>query len=339
MNIRHASVIVFYDKDGKVLLQERGSHSKLGEEWGFFGGKIEEGETPKQAIKREINEELNYDLKEFEFLGKFEYPPFKDWLITVEIFLAPLPPQKDLKVREGKSAKLFDIRKTNELKMVSGDHIVLKAVENYLIKNDKISYFDAILVLGELLKPDGSISDNLRKRLDKSVELINESCSHQIIVSGGYGFLAPYKPSITEAKAMKEYLVKIHGAPEDRILMEEESKDTIGNAYFVKSKYLEPNEWNKILIVTSDFHTERVKYVFRKVLGPQYLFDIVGVESDASDKELEMEKKIIGFIKKYLEDVEDGDNEAIKKLLFDRHPAYAKKPDMTKEQLLEMMKR
>jgi len=45
---------------GNLLLQERGSYSKVGEKHGYFGGNIERGEKPKDALIRELKEELNY---------------------------------------------------------------------------------------------------------------------------------------------------------------------------------------------------------------------------------------------------------------------------------------
>ena len=45
-------------KDGKVLCAQRGSGKMLSGYWEFPGGKIEEGETPQQALRREIGEEL-----------------------------------------------------------------------------------------------------------------------------------------------------------------------------------------------------------------------------------------------------------------------------------------
>ncbi|MGH7239243.1 MAG: NUDIX domain-containing protein, partial [Candidatus Saccharimonadales bacterium] len=38
----------------------------------FFGDRMEAGETPEQALVREIKEELNYDLRSYQFLGEYE---------------------------------------------------------------------------------------------------------------------------------------------------------------------------------------------------------------------------------------------------------------------------
>lgn len=40
--------------------------------WGFFGGHIEEGETPEQAVVREIKEELQIDIVP-EYFGRYEH--------------------------------------------------------------------------------------------------------------------------------------------------------------------------------------------------------------------------------------------------------------------------
>lgn len=45
-------------KDGKVLCAQRGPEGELPFKWEFPGGKIQSGETPRQALEREIDEEL-----------------------------------------------------------------------------------------------------------------------------------------------------------------------------------------------------------------------------------------------------------------------------------------
>ncbi len=57
--------VVFYTDGGEFVLQERGHFSKFGEEWSFFGGGVEAGESFEEAAKREIREELDHDLNTF----------------------------------------------------------------------------------------------------------------------------------------------------------------------------------------------------------------------------------------------------------------------------------
>jgi len=45
-------------KDGKVLVCQRTRHQTMPLKWEFPGGKIEEGEQPRDALRRELEEEL-----------------------------------------------------------------------------------------------------------------------------------------------------------------------------------------------------------------------------------------------------------------------------------------
>lgn len=50
-------------KDGKILVCQRTKHQVMPLKWEFPGGKIEEGEHPREALRRELEEELGIDAR------------------------------------------------------------------------------------------------------------------------------------------------------------------------------------------------------------------------------------------------------------------------------------
>ncbi|NLM53004.1 MAG: (deoxy)nucleoside triphosphate pyrophosphohydrolase [Firmicutes bacterium] len=61
---------VLENDEGKILVAKRKKGKKLGGFWEFPGGKIEEGETPEETLKRELREEMNVEIKVGEYLGE-----------------------------------------------------------------------------------------------------------------------------------------------------------------------------------------------------------------------------------------------------------------------------
>lgn len=69
-----AAVIVH---DGKVFATQRG-YGEFADGWEFPGGKVEAGETPEQALVREIREELEttVSVDSFVYQVEYDYPAF-----------------------------------------------------------------------------------------------------------------------------------------------------------------------------------------------------------------------------------------------------------------------
>ena len=139
MFVKNLSLVILFDRNGKILLQDRKSMSKHGEEWGYFGGKIDSGESPEEAIVREIKEELEFDLKDFKLFG--QYITYAKLLkngemaeVNQHIFLKliNLDDFDKMVLHEGDGMSWFSIEEAKKLNMAGLDPKVLDDFEVYL---------------------------------------------------------------------------------------------------------------------------------------------------------------------------------------------------------------
>ena len=63
-------------RDGQLLICQRGAHGAFPGKWEFPGGKVESGETPEAALRRELREELgiNAEIAEEVWRTVHQYP-------------------------------------------------------------------------------------------------------------------------------------------------------------------------------------------------------------------------------------------------------------------------
>ncbi len=138
------------------------------------------------------------------------------------------------------------------------------------LSNDNVSNADVIVVLGNKVNKDGSLSNRLKSRVEKAIELYNKNISKTIIVSGGID----KESKINEAICMKDYLVK-NGIPEQDIIVDEYGTDTYKTAENSKL-IMEKNNFKSVIVVSQYFHITRSKLAFRKV----GIKEVFGVCSD-----------------------------------------------------------
>ena len=75
-------------QDNMVLATQRG-YGDFKDKWEFPGGKIEVGESPEEAIVRDIKEELDADIVITGFLTTVEYD-YPEFHLTMDCFLSQL---------------------------------------------------------------------------------------------------------------------------------------------------------------------------------------------------------------------------------------------------------
>ena len=71
--IQIAQVLLF-DRDDRLVIYLRDDKADIPfpNHWDFFGGHLEPGETPEQALLREVKEELGIELREWQFFRSYE---------------------------------------------------------------------------------------------------------------------------------------------------------------------------------------------------------------------------------------------------------------------------
>jgi 8-oxo-dGTP diphosphatase len=110
---------VINDKEGRVLIAQRGSGMKFQGKWEFPGGKVEEGESLEAALQREIKEELGLDIELGEDLLSWMH--IYDFAEIDFIAFNAIVKGGDLKLLEHQDARWVELKKIADYDWVEAD--------------------------------------------------------------------------------------------------------------------------------------------------------------------------------------------------------------------------
>lgn len=98
-----AVITVCNDNGEKIIFATQRGYGEFKDGWEFPGGKVEPGETPQDALKREIMEELETEIKVGDLIEtiEYDYPTFH---LSMDCFWAEIV-KGDLVLREHEAAK------------------------------------------------------------------------------------------------------------------------------------------------------------------------------------------------------------------------------------------
>jgi 8-oxo-dGTP pyrophosphatase MutT (NUDIX family) len=131
MAVRDVSLFILYTAMGKILLQHRSKDApRLPNYWAFFGGGVEEGESPTRALEREVLEELSYQVQRPYFLMAQTIRDEQDEN-TKYVFIEKYEDQP-LQLGEGQAMGWFSLDETLGLKMIDHDRVVVEQIRDYL---------------------------------------------------------------------------------------------------------------------------------------------------------------------------------------------------------------
>ena len=98
-------------------------------------------------------------------------------------------------------------------------------------------FFNAIIVLANEMDSSGILNNESKSRAIKAVEMFKYTSSRYILACG---WNYRVDTDIKIADAFKKYMNKELGVSNDNILVEANSRDTVGDAYFTKVNFSNP---------------------------------------------------------------------------------------------------
>lgn len=127
-------VAAIIQKDSLILATQRG-YGEWKDWWEFPGGKMEPGETPEEALVREIREELDTEISVDKFLYTvdWDYPKFH---LTMHCFMSSLL-NEALHLNEHEAARWLDKDDIHSVNWLPADEILLPMILEELESTDK----------------------------------------------------------------------------------------------------------------------------------------------------------------------------------------------------------
>lgn len=195
-----------------------------------------------------------------------------------------------------------------------------------------------IVVLGGGIDLRGNLPQHVYQRLDEALKIYKTRLwtsqsdnDIKIVLSGKYSFLYRHqKPKFTEAHKMAQYLIK-NGVPKKELFLETKSKDSIGNAYYLKKNVFIPKKEKEATIITSHFHLQRVKFIFHKIFGENYKFKFIGIQEhlpkDQEDKIIIRQKELLLKTQDLLSKMKIGEHNFLKRKIYNLRYYREKRPE------------
>ena len=126
--IRVAAAVI---REGERIFATARGYGEFKGGWEFPGGKIEKGETPEEALVREIKEELDTEIRVEERIDTIEYD-YPSFHLTMACFWCSIV-RGDLTLREAEAAKWLTKDTLDSVAWLPADRELIDAIRDELM--------------------------------------------------------------------------------------------------------------------------------------------------------------------------------------------------------------
>ena len=129
MKTIHVVAAIITDASGRIFATQRG-YGEWKDWWEFPGGKIEPGETPEEALRREIREELDIDITVGRLLAtvEYDYPAFH---LSMQCYLCTLPAGTP-RLLEHEDARWLTREDLDSVRWLPADESIIKQLRDVI---------------------------------------------------------------------------------------------------------------------------------------------------------------------------------------------------------------
>ena len=125
--IKVAAAIIIHDN--QIFATQRG-YGEFKDGWEFPGGKIEEGETPQEALAREIKEELDTEIEVKDFLETVEYD-YPEFHLSMDCFFCTVK-SGELVLKEHEAAKWLTAETLDSVDWLPADQALVQSIKKHM---------------------------------------------------------------------------------------------------------------------------------------------------------------------------------------------------------------
>ncbi|MGI6005866.1 MAG: 8-oxo-dGTP diphosphatase MutT [Ruminococcus sp.] len=123
-----AAIII---NNNRVFATQRG-YGEFKDGWEFPGGKIEPGETPQEALVREIKEELDAEIEVKDYLETVEYD-YPEFHLSMDCFFCRIK-SGEIVLKEHEAAKWLTAETLDSVDWLPADKGLIKEIKSYMGK-------------------------------------------------------------------------------------------------------------------------------------------------------------------------------------------------------------